>query len=341
MKNKKNICLNCEYSLEGEEKFCPECGHNAKFQDLSLKHLFLSFMDNFLNFDAKLFKTFRDVWIPNKITKAFIAGKRKKYVHPFRFMFILLIIFFGLISLSMRETTLIETTDPAVKLARHELYEKFLDYRDSIKNSSDTILLDSINSHVFDHEQFTLKDTFLAGDVMGIDFRKLGISSEDAYGLSRDSLYQKYNITTRKDKLVVNQMIRVMKDPDQSVRFLIANMLWGIVLLTIILAGILYLLYIRHENYFVESVMHMIHYHVLFLIIMSLFLIVNLFWKINSNFFLLAFLIPLVYLFCNLKMYYDQSILKTLVKLVLLKGIYFISLMIVLAVISIISLFFF
>lgn len=341
MKNRKNICLNCEYSLNGDEKYCPNCGQNAEFQDLSLKHLFMSFLDNFLNFDAKLFKTFRDIWIPNKLTRSFIAGKRNIYVHPFRFMFICLVIYFGLISISMKDLELFKEAEPSAKLARHELHDKFLMYRDSLEDETNYAVFDSLDKNIFKDEWGLLRDTFFNGQIMGVDFSKLGIPPEDAYGMNRDSLFKKYQISGRMDRFVVSQVIRVMEKPDQSIRFLIANMLWGIILLTFLLAAVLYLLYVRHNTYYVESVLHMTHYHVTFLVIMSFAMLLELFWETKGYLFIASFIIPVIYLFCNLKMYYNQGIIKTFIKVSIFHAVYFMCLMMVMAMTAIISLFFF
>lgn len=87
-------CLNCGTSLLGD--FCHECGQ----KQMDLKHKSLRYVvGQFLNamyfVDGKFFKTFKDFLIvPGALSRAFIEGKRSRYIPPISlFLFINLLFF--------------------------------------------------------------------------------------------------------------------------------------------------------------------------------------------------------------------------------------------------------
>ncbi len=76
-------CLNCSAMLGG--KFCHECGQECSNRIVSLKESFEELLNEFIKFDAKLFKTF---WYlvtkPGFLTVEYAAGRRAAYLQPFK-----------------------------------------------------------------------------------------------------------------------------------------------------------------------------------------------------------------------------------------------------------------
>ena len=341
MKDRINICLNCGKALGPDASYCSHCGQSTRFRNLSIRHLFNAFLDAFFYFDLKLLKSFRDIWVPNKIIKDFLSGKRKSYLHPFRLLFILLIIFFTLLAISMRNMNMNDTLSMEEKIARYEVYENFKQSIDSLPGKRDRLLIDSISNKMFGQYKNYDSDTVFSGNLMGINFTELGISTRDMYLLSPDSLYKKYEIEKWYPKLVINQYRRVTMNLEATTRYVITNMLWGIILMTIVLAVLLQLLYIRHDVYYVENFMHVVIFHTQVLIIWAILLILNLFMDIEFKTFILASFIPIFLLFYNLKSYYGQSWLKTIVKYFIFHISYLLTFAIVLILIAVVSLLFF
>ncbi|NNE26284.1 MAG: DUF3667 domain-containing protein [Saprospiraceae bacterium] len=337
MKNSKNICLNCNAQLDNQHAYCPACGQEAKFKDLSLKYILANALESFFNFDTRFFRTIRDVWIPNRIIKQFIEGKRTKYMHPMRFLFICLVLFFTLLSFSLRNFDMESNTDIESMVLTNDLYHAFESYNDSVGIIQDQADIDSIRKHVFVNYKDLEKDTFFNGTILGTNFDSLGLITSDVYHMEPDSLWAKYNITSRTEKLLIKQIKRVTLDPNQSVRFGIANMLWGFIIITILMALQMKLLYIRHDVYYVEHLMQVNIFHCQVFLIFSILFGINFIVDVPGQLFQLG-LVPLLLLIYSLKDYFKQNIFKTILKVIIFGIVYFILLTIIAVWIALLSL---
>lgn len=89
------VCLNCKHELDISDRFCPECGQKNSSKTISLRDLLEELFASFFSYDSRLQRTLQSIiFAPGKISEEFIAGKRTKYVNPFRFFISVSIIFF-------------------------------------------------------------------------------------------------------------------------------------------------------------------------------------------------------------------------------------------------------
>lgn len=92
-------CENCHQELLGEKNFCSNCGQKS-IPALSLKFLVSEFLDNYFNFDSKLFQTLKFLaFKPGFLSQEFMRGKRIKFVPPVRLYIVISFIFFLLVAL--------------------------------------------------------------------------------------------------------------------------------------------------------------------------------------------------------------------------------------------------
>ncbi len=89
-------CPNCSTELSG--LFCPNCGQRQVDLDRPLRELGAEAMEAFFSFDARILRT---LWPlisrPGFLTVEFMAGRRKRYVHPFKLYFAISVaLFIGL-----------------------------------------------------------------------------------------------------------------------------------------------------------------------------------------------------------------------------------------------------
>lgn len=79
-------CPNCSASLKGP--YCSECGQRQTDLDRPIGDIAGEAMESFLSFDARILRT---LWPllrrPGLLTVDFLAGRRARYVHPFKLYF--------------------------------------------------------------------------------------------------------------------------------------------------------------------------------------------------------------------------------------------------------------
>ena len=87
-------CLNCEAPLHGP--YCAMCGQPVRDPDPTAHDLVHDAVHEFLHVDGKIFTTLRLLLTrPGALTRAFLAGRRARYVGPLRLYLTASLLFFG------------------------------------------------------------------------------------------------------------------------------------------------------------------------------------------------------------------------------------------------------
>jgi hypothetical protein len=91
-------CLNCGTPLEGP--FCHACGQPVKGMIRHFKSIVADFLDTVLEYDSRIWRTLLPLYFqPGRLTRDFVAGKRMRFVTPFRLAFVLLVLAFLVLQL--------------------------------------------------------------------------------------------------------------------------------------------------------------------------------------------------------------------------------------------------
>ena len=91
-------CLNCGEVLTGQH--CAHCGQRAKVRVLSLWGMTRDLLGDFLDWDARIWRTLRPLaFSPGRLTQEYLRGRRASYTPPFRMYVILSVAFFLIASL--------------------------------------------------------------------------------------------------------------------------------------------------------------------------------------------------------------------------------------------------
>ncbi|WP_339889069.1 DUF3667 domain-containing protein [uncultured Flavobacterium sp.] len=100
-------CQNCNHVVQ--DRFCPKCGQENIETRKSFRHIFSHFLKDLTHYDSKFWKTIFTLFFkPAALSKAYISGKRLRYLDPFRlYLFISFITFLTL--------SLFSVTTPDVK----------------------------------------------------------------------------------------------------------------------------------------------------------------------------------------------------------------------------------
>jgi len=158
-----NNCLNCDQELLREAKHCSNCGQKAALQNLSVWSIVSDFFSNLFNIEAKIWRTFRDIWKPAMLTTAYISGKRVMYYNPIRIFIIALFTFFALYVFSIKD--IFKAIDDTFKIKKHEVW------RESLSEEYDSLSLkykwpEEINEKI---KKELLKEESVDGEIMQIE----------------------------------------------------------------------------------------------------------------------------------------------------------------------------
>src|SRR5580658_1431395 len=86
-------CQNCGTRVD--QNFCPNCGQEYTTMIVPIGHLLREVLDLFLLLDSKLLRTLKLlVMRPGFLTNEYIAGRRARYVSPFRLYFVISALYF-------------------------------------------------------------------------------------------------------------------------------------------------------------------------------------------------------------------------------------------------------
>ncbi|MDP3437411.1 MAG: DUF3667 domain-containing protein, partial [Bacteroidales bacterium] len=97
------ICKNCETSFQGH--YCPNCGQSVKDLDIPFKVLIFDIMANMWAFDTRVFKTLKSLLFkPGDMALDYVAGRRARYMPPFRLYIFISFIFFLLLNISVTKS---------------------------------------------------------------------------------------------------------------------------------------------------------------------------------------------------------------------------------------------
>jgi len=87
------VCQNCGVALQGE--YCSVCGQPVKGMIRPLSSMLHDVADTVLNIDSRIFRTLAPLYFrPGYLTNEYFAGRRVRYVTPFRLYFFLSVIAF-------------------------------------------------------------------------------------------------------------------------------------------------------------------------------------------------------------------------------------------------------
>jgi len=137
------ICLNCEEPLQG--KYCSSCGQENIPENVHLKTVFSDVIDDYFTIDSKIITSLVPLLFrPGFLSLEYFAGRRVRYVKPFRIYILSSLLFFFLFF--MNQGSFVDSTDA-------ELPPNVLTQPDSLVTAMD---LDStISSNSFN---FTIDD---------------------------------------------------------------------------------------------------------------------------------------------------------------------------------------
>ena len=102
-------CENCNATLHGE--FCHQCGQSMHNPIRHAGHAIEEFFEAFWHLDGRLWRTLRDLMVPGRTARNYLAGHRQRYIAPLRLFVVLSVLtfFLGALTIHFDSTTTIDT----------------------------------------------------------------------------------------------------------------------------------------------------------------------------------------------------------------------------------------
>lgn len=328
--NTVGSCRNCGETLPDGAFFCPKCSQKVSDGRVPLRELWYDFIESFLNFDAKIFRTIRDLFIPGKLTIEYFKGRHISYIPPVRIFLMMAVFHFAILGFSGFDGVNFNFTENKGDLRRAAYQLEFMEKLDSarqvvnkkfkqdlkIERAMDSLLQqfkgikpDSIEFGYLDfHRDFKIQ-----GKQIHLDERELYAPF--------DEITKKYKIHGFLEQLQVRQILRLITEKANFSTFLLSKLIWMVLLMMPALALVLKLLYIRRRRYFVEHLVFSFHYHAFAFFLLSIAILIN-----NTGWFSdpkkgesglpigIAFLAVIIYLFIAMYRIYQQRFWKTFIK---------------------------
>jgi len=281
-------CLNCGKAISEEMDYCPNCGQKIRKAKLPLKTFISDFFEDYFTVDSSFFQSLKKlVFAPGALTREFNEGKRKKYIAPFRLYIFISFIFFFLLALNIKYTN---------DFQENSMIE-FGDSEDEeLSTNADTLKAD---------EPIATVDTASVdndGDMnLDVNF------DEDPEASALEAFFEeRARRAGENPELFMQSLFKA-----SSITMFVMLPFFGLLLL---------LFHIKKHKYYVEHLVHSVHFHSFLFLIFLFALLAN--WIFDWNAFGLVYLVAFVYLILSLRASYGQSYLKSILKAFFLIPIY-------------------
>jgi hypothetical protein len=92
-------CENCGALLDGP--YCSECGQRAADRIVPVWHMINEALESLFQLDLRVFRTFpKFVFLPGRLTKEYLHGRRTRYIRPFRLYLFATFVLFAVVALT-------------------------------------------------------------------------------------------------------------------------------------------------------------------------------------------------------------------------------------------------
>ena len=274
-------CKNCGTELQGV--YCHNCGQYAKDLKQSFGSYVMEYLSNTYNLDGRIFQT---IWLlfrkPGFLTKEFLQGKINSYVHPLKLNMFLLIVVMMVFAFSITRYNSNTPTDSIKEYDEMapELIIKQLNsldgYITELSKHNKSIELIAPHNVIKDNPKiFEIVNVISAKDNSDIDTLAVSTSQwlidENILIKSNNGYYTFTNEKSIfKDKSKEGQLIR-----EKFLSFYQSYLPIFIILLSPILALILWGMNIKKKQGFITHFIFSLHYSAFLEFIMLLFLIMT------------------------------------------------------------------
>jgi len=194
---------------------------------------------------------------------------------------------------------------------------------DTISNKKSTPLVTTSAGNSFSINSSDMEEDSLGmlltefGEFLDLEMSGNGskLKTEDFLVLSEDAFKKKHTSGNKLKDAYLTQVHKLFNNPSSSIQFILGNGTWAILILILLMALVFKLLYIRRNFLFAEHFLFHIYGHTRILLLLILFLLIYRFLGISLPWLNIIPLIGIIYLYLGMKSFYNQSRVKTFLKM--------------------------
>lgn len=317
--------------MQPKDAYCKECGQKFTTGKIPLKTVIAEILEDVLSLESRLLRTLGQLFIPGKLTNEYFKGRHVRYTPPFRLFFVTAVVHFAVLTFGI-SGQLKEELGGFVEKQRTAAYRAY--FKEELKKVEAEVVpimpdttqaqavVDSINARIkgsSGHVSYQYYYIPSWRELGKSHFKTIELSWKDLYTLTPDEIIEKKQIKGVGSKMQVKQLIRLNKEPQNFVVYLISNAIWLVLLMMPALALVLKLLYIRRGKYYVEHLIFSFHFHAFAFLLFTLGFLLD---PNDGVGLLIAWLAVIVYLYIAMLRVYKQHWFKTLLKYVVINNAY-------------------
>jgi hypothetical protein len=303
--HRTECCLNCNHSLDISERFCSSCGQKNSSKALSLKELLMEFFAGLVSYDSRFRKSISALACsPGKLSQEYVLGKRIKYVNPFRFFISTAIIFFLIVSWINRD--------------------ELKDYKTISEDSSSEL------SENFDYE-FDFEEETPGSKIQEF----IQNQPNSTYSEAIEATKVEDNLTNRLKFDFLLGYSRLKENPKSFLNFLLPKLPFFLFFFIPLFTLFNTIFYIRRKIPYTHHLIFNYNQQSVFLILLFLIILIDFIavW--------IWLLVYIFYLYKSMRKFYGQGRIKTIFKEIILINCYFVSSILVLTSLAMVSIIFF
>ena len=236
------ICKNCETDFTGH--FCNNCGQSAKDFDRPVSVLIVDAMANIMAFDTRLWKSLKSILFkPGEMALDYIAGKRVRYMPPFRLYLFISFVFFLLLRFSINSNS-------NINLFSSQDKEEGVKTEQSIASGSELTVSAAL-----------AKNKVQKTEVQQDETQKSAVK--------KDAVKENGNINIKKiDDIKANQELYISK--------FLSYLSWALILMMPLYAMLLWFLFRKYQRHYLGHFIFSLNQHAFLFVIFSIQIIISL-----------------------------------------------------------------
>jgi hypothetical protein len=331
-------CQNCDYPLEPDFNYCPQCSQHNSDKLTSFGKLLVEVVSDFFSYDSRFVKTiYPFLFRPGFLTVEFVAGRRIRYMHPLRLYLFVSLLYFSVFSLVVGDWS----RNPSDLETNASLNEVQADsVRAQVQRSLKTKLSEADLREVDSALTFTssaAKDPRLIDINLDMDDMEDPDHSENELNkylrLINTKGITEYQVldSLRWERSSLNlfkarQGIRLANlEKKEFIQFFMGKISVMMFAMLPFITLLLKLLYIRRKRYYMEHLTFMLHIHAFMFLVLALALLYD-HYEHAGQATPWAVLLILVYITLAFRKVYRQGWFKTFTKMFILFMSYVFSL---------------